>query len=79
MTHMRRLALGMTAATLVLGMTAWSASAQTQQPGASSLYGQLKIATPIKTAACKRRGAHCPAGAHWTCGPYGQRCWCTPC
>jgi hypothetical protein len=44
---MRRLALGMMAGTLVLGMTAWSAGAQTQQPGALSLHAPLKNATPF--------------------------------
>jgi hypothetical protein len=73
------LALTLAAATLALVMTALAASAQTQQLGASSLHVQLKNATPIETAACKGRDAHCPAGSHWVCGPYGQRCWCTPC
>jgi hypothetical protein len=79
MTLMRRFALRMAATTLVLGVTAWSASAQTQQRGASSLHAQLKNATPIETAACKAKDAHCPAGAQWVCAPYGQRCYCAPC
>jgi len=79
MTLMRRITLGITSTALVLGMTAWSACAQTQQAGASSLHVQLKNATPIETVACKGKGNHCPPGSHWVCGPYGQRCWCTPC
>jgi hypothetical protein len=79
MTLTRRLALGMTAATLLLATMAWPANAQTQQPGASSLHGQLKNATPIEKVACGAPDAHCPKGTHWVCGPYGQRCWCTPC
>jgi len=79
MTLMTRFALGMAATALVLGVTAWSASAQTQQRGASSLHVQLKNATPIETAACKAKDAHCPAGTHWVCLPYGQRCYCTLC
>jgi hypothetical protein len=36
--------------------------------------------TPIRPAACGGgTDPHCPAGAHWVCGPYGQRCWCTLC
>jgi hypothetical protein len=78
MTLMKKLAPRMIIA-LVLGMTAWSASAQTQQRGAASLRVQLKNASPIQNAACKVKDVHCPAGTKWTCGPYGQRCWCTPC
>lgn len=55
MTLMRKLALGMMATTLVLGITAWPATAQTQQPGASSVHAQLKNVTPIETVACKSR------------------------
>jgi hypothetical protein len=79
MTLMRKFALRMTATILVLGVTAWSASAQTQQPGASSLRTQLKNATPIETVACTAPDAHCPTGAQWVCTPYGLRCYCTPC
>ena len=77
---MRRFALRIAATTLLLGVTAWSASAQTPLRGASSLHGQLKNATPIETAACKaKKDARCPAGSHWVCLPYGQRCYCTLC
>lgn len=79
MTLMRRLTLGMMANALVLGVAVWSAAAQTQQLGASSLHAQLKNATPIERVACKGKDTHCPSGSHWVCGPYGQRCWCTPC
>jgi hypothetical protein len=79
MTLAKRFALTMAATPLVLGMTAWSAGAQTQHPGASSLHAQLKNATPIVTAGCKAQDAHCPAGSKWVCLPYGQRCYCTPC
>jgi hypothetical protein len=78
MSLMRKLTLRMTIA-LVLGTTAWSASAQTQQPGAASLNLQLKSLRPIHKTACQAADAHCPKGAKWTCGPYGQRCWCTLC
>jgi hypothetical protein len=71
MTLTRRFAMRMAATALVLGVTAWSASAQTQQRGASSLYAQLKNATPIETAACKGKDTRCPAGSHWVCLPYG--------
>ena len=36
-------------------------------------------ATPFQTVACKGKDNHCPHGSRWVCGPYGQRCWCTPC
>ncbi|MBV8888844.1 MAG: hypothetical protein JO305_04165 [Alphaproteobacteria bacterium] len=35
--------------------------------------------SPVHRAACGSADEHCPDGAYWTCGPYGQRCWCTPC
>ena len=66
---MRKLALTLTAATFVLGLTAWSASAQTQQLGAASMQAQLNNATPIVTpAACRSfdrllRGGPAGAGA----------------
>jgi hypothetical protein len=78
---MRKLALTLTAATFVLGLTASSASAQTQQLGAASMQTQLNNATPIVTpAACRSFDRYCPAG--WT-----RRCWrfpfphcgCVPC
>ena len=79
MTLVRGFAVRMAATILVLGVAACSASAQTQQLGASSLRAQLKNATPIETAACKAQDAHCPPGARWVCTPYGLRCYCTPC
>ena len=80
---MGKLALTLTAATFVLGMTALIASAQTQQLGAASLQGQLHSATPIVTpAACRGPGPYCPAGWVRRCwrGPYGYlHCRCVPC
>ena len=54
------------------------ANAQTQQPGSFRAM-IIRNATPILKAACNEADAHCPARSHWVCGPYGQRCWCTPC
>ncbi len=34
---------------------------------------------PVEPAACGGPGPHCPPHFHWVCGPYGHRCWCTPC
>ncbi len=69
---MRKLALTLTAASFVLGMTALTASAQTQQRGATSLKTQLRNATPIVTpAACGGPGPYCDAG--WV-----RRCWRDP-
>jgi hypothetical protein len=74
---MRKHIMKLAATALVLGMTAVTASAQTQ--GAGSLK-TLRNATPIiKEIGC--RGPYdwgrCPPGRHRICG-YG-RCWCGPC
>jgi len=74
---MRRLTMTLAAAALVLGSMALSADAQTQQRGAASLNAQAQNATPIRQAACRGYGRHCPPGFHWVCGP--GRCWCAPC
>jgi hypothetical protein len=66
---MRKLALTLTAATLVLGMTALTASAQTQ--GAAGLNNATPIATKI---ACRGPGPFCPWGWVRRCGPWGCRC-----
>lgn len=50
---MRKIFLTLTAAALVLGVTALSAGAQTQAPGAGNLQGQAHNFTPlVKEAAC---------------------------
>jgi hypothetical protein len=78
---MKKLALTLTATSFVLGLTALSASAQTQRLGAASMQTQLNNATPIVTpAACRGWDHYCPAG--WV-----RRCWrfpfphcgCVPC
>ena len=75
---MRKLAMTMTAAALVLGTMAISANAA-QMPGAAGFHAQIQNATPlVKQAACRGFGPHCPPGYVWTCGYYG-RCWCRPC
>lgn len=76
---MRKLTLILTAAALVLGTMALSASAQTQQPGAAKIHALAQNATPIVTqAACRGFGPHCGPGFTWFCGRWG-RCWCRPC
>ena len=73
---MRTLALTLTAAALVLGTMAMTASAQTQSPGAASLHALLKNATPIaKPAACNgRTGSEgCGPGWVWRC-EWGCKC-----
>jgi hypothetical protein len=74
---MRRLTTTLAAAAFVLGSMALSASAQTQQAGASSLQSQAQNATPIHKAACDGWDQGCPPGKHRVCAPY--RCWCARC
>ncbi len=73
---MGKLAITLAAAALMLGSLA-SANAQTQGPGAASLYGQAQNATPIKQAGCFGWGGGCRPGWRRVCGPY--RCWCVHC
>ena len=72
---MRKFAVTLAAAALVLGATALTANAQTQRPG--SFHALAQNATPIQKAACNGMWGRCPPGRHWVCGPY--RCWCGPC
>ena len=75
---MGKLAITLAAAALMLGSLAFSATAQTQQPGASSIRGLAQNATIIHKAACGGVwGRWCPPGRYRVCGPY--RCWCAPC
>ncbi|HEX3939498.1 MAG TPA: hypothetical protein VHX43_18505 [Xanthobacteraceae bacterium] len=74
---MRKLTLTLTAAALMLGVTAFAANAQTQAPGAAGIHAQVKDFTPIEKAACRGFGRWCPPGFVRACGPY--RCWCRPC
>jgi hypothetical protein len=53
---MRKLTMTLTAAALMLGTMAMTASAQTQQPGAASFHAQIQSATPIQKAACRGPG-----------------------
>ena len=79
---MKKLALTLTIATLALGMTALTASAQTQQPGAAALHAQAQNFTPIiEQAACGGRPYGCGPGWTYYCGtgPYGRTfCGATP-
>lgn len=80
---MKKLALTLTIATLALGMTALTASAQTQRLGAAALHAQAQKFTPIiQQTACGGFGPRCRPGWTYYCGrgPYGRRyCGCHPC
>lgn len=80
---MRKLAVTLTAAALVLGMTALTASAQTQSPAAATLHAQAGSFTPIvKPTACRGWGPWCRPGWIRRCwrGPFGRpHCRCVPC
>jgi hypothetical protein len=59
---MTRFAAILTATGMILGLTIWTANAQTQRFGAA-VHTQIQNATPIvKPAACRGTGAHCPPG-----------------
>lgn len=74
---MRKLAITLTAAALVLAATAIAASAQTQMTGAAGLHAQMQNATLFKEAACRGWGPYCGPG--WTRACNRWRCWCRPC
>jgi len=75
---MRKLSITLAAAALVLTSMAFTAGAQTQQPGAASFHAMMRNATPIVRVACGLRlFAGCPWGTRRVCGP--RRCWCAPC
>jgi hypothetical protein len=74
---MRKLSITLAAAALVLTSMAFTAGAQTQQPGAASLHAMLRNASSIHQVACGRLFGACPLGSHRVCGPV--RCWCAPC
>jgi hypothetical protein len=78
---MKKFALTLTAAALVLGINALTANAQTQAQGAGNLHAQIQNATPIvKPVACRGMGAHCPAGFVQRCGfPHEPHCRCVRC
>jgi hypothetical protein len=74
---MRKFAMTVAAAAVVLGATAFAANAQAQYPGAGGFHAQIKNATPIEKAACQGWGPYCGPGYTRVCGPYG--CRCRPC
>jgi len=78
---MRKLTMTLTAAVLVLGTMAMTASAQTQAPIAVNFHAPLNYSPRIITeAACNgRTGVRgCGPGWFWACGPYGH-CRCVRC
>ena len=77
---MRSLTMTLTAAVLVLGTMAITASAQTQWMGAASLHAQLKNATPIvRQVACNGTTGGCGCAAGWISACRDRCCRCIPC
>jgi hypothetical protein len=74
---MKKPTLILTAATLLLGTMAISASAQSVASGAAGLHAQIQNATAIVKAACGGFGPYCPPGTTRVCGAY--HCWCRRC
>jgi hypothetical protein len=74
---MKKITMTLAATALIFGSMVFSASAQTQAPGAANFHAQLKNATPLKQAACRGWGPYCPPGTVRRCGPF--RCWCAVC
>ena len=64
--------LGLTAAILLATASVWRAEAMVA-PGSAKVGVAAQSFTPIKPAACRGRGAHCPWGLVWN----GHRC--VPC
>jgi hypothetical protein len=77
---MRKLTMTLTAAVLVLGTMAMTASAQTQWLGAASLHAQLRNATPIvKLVACNGTTGACGCAPGWVSRCANRCCRCVPC
>jgi len=77
---MRKLAVPLMAAALVLGIMASPASAQSLRTGAVCLYTTLKNATPIvKQAACNGWTGACGCGPGWISACRDRCCRCVPC
>lgn len=74
---MKKLTMTLTAAALMVGLMAVSASAQSVGSGASGLHAQIQNATLIEKAACGGAGPYCPPGTTRVCGAY--KCWCRRC
>ena len=76
---MKKFALTLSAAVLVLGTFALPAGAQTQQRAAASIY-TLRNATPIvKRAACNGATGYCGCGPGWISACAPRCCRCVPC
>jgi hypothetical protein len=77
---MRKFTMLLTAAMLVLGTIAMTASVQAQGVGVAKVCQQLKNATPyVKRAACDGTTGGCGCGPGWIseCAP--RCCRCVPC
>jgi hypothetical protein len=74
---MRKLSITVAAAALALTSLTWTAGAQTQQAGASTIQTLVRNATPFKQTGCYGIRDRCPFGTFRVCGPF--RCWCRPC
>jgi hypothetical protein len=75
---MRKLSSVLTVAAAILLSGNWAAQADPATTSGGTISRAAKNFSPIREAACRGFGAHCPPGFVWTCGPYG-RCWCRPC
>jgi hypothetical protein len=67
------IAIAVTVVVALGSAVAWQAQASAPAAPVAHPY------TPVQQAGCGGRDVNCPPGSHWVCGPYGQRCWCTPC
>jgi hypothetical protein len=72
---MRKLTMTLTAATLMLGMMAIAANAQTQHPGAAGLHAQSRNFTPIiQQVACNGWTGAYGCGPGWIWSHRWHRC-----
>ena len=74
---MKKLALSLTTAALILGINVLSGNAQTQAPGAANLHAQIQNTTPIvKQVDCRggRQKGACPPDFIKKCGPAACKC-----
>jgi hypothetical protein len=78
---MRKFAMTLIAAALLLGTTSLAANAQTLESGAANVHALAQNATPIvKEAACRGWGPWCRPGWVRRCRfPYRPHCRCVPC
>jgi hypothetical protein len=74
---MRKIALAIAAAALMLLAGALTAEAMTGS-GTFGLRSTAKNFSPIDTVSCRWAGPVCPRGRTWICRPL-RGCWCARC